>query len=164
MIERGVKGYGWSDSQGSLLGVQSVPYGELLLSKEPVRWRPGSRPTATAGTQDVTGSQQPNPLSHADEVYVDRRAFLQPLWSGTQPQSQQHAIGRLIANAGPSRSPERRHHPPHERPPARCIGDTEFGPMGDVIELVRAYESSREVVGGLVEPVIPAECVPPFVQ
>ena len=52
---------------------------------------------------------------------------------------------------------------PHEHPPARCIGDTELGPMGDVIELVSRYQSSREVVSGLVEPVVPSQCVPPFV-
>ena len=36
--------------------------------------------------------------------------------------------------------------------------------MGNVIELVSPYQSSREVVSGLVEPVVPSQRVGPFVQ
>ena len=61
------------------------------------------------------------------------------------------AASRAQANKArnPSLSPQYRYHPPHERPPARCLGGTELGPMGDVIELVSQYQSSQ--------------CVPPFV-
>ena len=78
------------------------------------------------------------------------------------PKPQCHEMPGNADPTGPLRSPQYRHHPPHEHPPARCIGDTELGPMGDVIELVSPYQSAREVVSGLVEPVVPSQCVPPF--